>query len=84
MRNNTMAVARSTKQVPAGKFEAALKNFMSALGVDDETSFNLEVTPDKVVINHVNYTIKDNGVHSGDFWTEVIERGNDNGEVAKD
>lgn len=70
--------ARVTKELPAAAFEAALKNFLKALGVDDESSFNLEVAPDRVVVKHVDYTRQENGVMSGDFWTEVIKRGRNN------
>ena len=64
----------STKHIDPAVYEAALNDFLTALGVDPETAFAADVQPHQTKVKHVEYTIKDNGVHSGEFWEDVISR----------
>lgn len=73
MNRNRAVDARNTRTIPAAQYKAALDNFLRALGVDDETAFEVVVTPDRAVVKQVNYTRQDSGVMSGDFWNDVIE-----------
>lgn len=76
MNRNTGADARNKVEIDPVVYQDALTAFLTALGIDDETAFEVTVGPDRAVVKHVRYEVQENGVHSGDFWEDIVSRGN--------